>query len=42
MRKIAEMLPSVSDPPLAAFLRAMADGHRVNISTLEARLKDAG
>jgi nitronate monooxygenase len=41
VRKIDEMLPSISDPPLAAFLRAMADGHRVNISTLETRLKDA-
>jgi nitronate monooxygenase len=39
MRKIADMLPSISDPPLAAFLRSMADGHRVNISTLEERLK---
>lgn len=41
VRKIGEMLPSVNDAPLAAFLRAMADGHRVNISTLDARLKDA-
>jgi nitronate monooxygenase len=41
VRKIDEMLASISDPALAAFLRAMADGHRVNISTLETRLKDA-
>jgi hypothetical protein len=41
VRKIDEMLPSIGDPPLTAFLRAMADGHRVNISTLETRLKAA-
>jgi hypothetical protein len=39
VRKITETLPSIKDLPLAAFLRVMAEGHRVNISTLEERLK---
>jgi nitronate monooxygenase len=41
VRKITETLPSIDDLPLAAFLREMAEGHRVNISTLESRLKGA-
>jgi nitronate monooxygenase len=39
VRKIDEVLPSVADLNLAAFLRAMAEGHRVNIGTLDAALK---
>jgi len=39
VRKIDEMLPSITDPPLGAFLRVMAEGHRVNISTLDATIK---
>jgi Domain of unknown function (DUF6306) len=39
VRKIDEMLPSVGDPPLVAFLRVMAEGHRLNISTLAASIK---
>ncbi|HTW88528.1 MAG TPA: DUF6306 domain-containing protein [Candidatus Binataceae bacterium] len=39
VRKIDSMLPIVADPPLAAFLRVMAEGHRVNISTLDDAIK---
>jgi nitronate monooxygenase len=35
IRKIEEALPSLSDEPLRAFLRVMADGHEVNISALD-------
>ena len=41
VRKIEELVPSVGDAQLAAFLRAMAEGHRINISSLEACLKEA-
>ena len=40
IRKIDETLPSISDAPLAAFLRVMAQGHHVNIGALEERLKE--
>jgi len=39
VRKIDEMLPSITDPALGAFLRVMAEGHRINISTLDAAIK---
>ena len=39
LRKIGEMLPSVADDHLGAYLRVMAEGHRVNISTLDAVIK---
>jgi Domain of unknown function (DUF6306) len=40
IRKIDETLPAISDAPLAAFLCVMAQGHHVNISALEERLKE--
>jgi hypothetical protein len=39
IRKIDENLPSVNDPHLQAFLRVMAEGHRVNIGAVEEALK---
>jgi nitronate monooxygenase len=38
IRKIDEQLPAISDPPLHAFLRVMADGHETNISALDKAL----
>ena len=35
IRKIEEVLPSLTDEPLRAFLRVMADGHEVNIAALD-------
>jgi len=35
IRKIEEALPSLTDEPLSAFLRVMADGHEVNIAALD-------
>ena len=40
IRKIDETLPSISDAPLQAFLRVMAQGHHVNIGALEDALKE--
>src|SRR6266436_9562483 len=40
IRKIDENLPSISDAPLQAFLRVMAQGHHVNIVALEDALKE--
>jgi nitronate monooxygenase len=39
IRKIDDMLPSLSDNRLAAFLTVMAHGHRMNIGALEDALK---
>jgi nitronate monooxygenase len=35
IRKIEELLPSLTDELLRAFLRVMADGHEVNIAALD-------
>ena len=40
IRKIGEQLPSISDPPLQAFLRVMADGHEINIGALDKALAE--
>ena len=40
IRKIGEQLPAISDPPLQAFLRVMADGHEVNIGALDKALAE--
>jgi hypothetical protein len=40
IRKIEEALPSLSDEPLRAFLRVMADGHEVNIGALDKALAE--
>jgi uncharacterized protein DUF6306 len=40
IRKIAEQLPSISDAPLNAFLRVMADGHETNIGALDKALAE--
>jgi hypothetical protein len=40
IRKIEEALPSLSDEPLRAFLRVMADGHEMNIGALDKALAE--
>jgi len=40
IRKIGEQLPAISDPPLQAFLRVMADGHEINIGALDKALAE--
>ncbi len=35
IRKIEELIPSLTDEPLRAFLRVMADGHEINIAALD-------
>ncbi|HVN91504.1 MAG TPA: DUF6306 domain-containing protein [Candidatus Binataceae bacterium] len=35
IRKIEEVIPSLTDEPLRAFLRVMADGHEINIAALD-------
>ena len=39
IRKINEMLPSLADQHLAAFLKVMAQGHQMNIGALDDALK---
>jgi hypothetical protein len=39
VRKIDEALPSITDATLGAFLKVMGEGHRVNIATLDATIK---
>ena len=39
VRKIDEVLPSLADDRLAAFLAVMAQGHRMNISALDDALQ---
>lgn len=38
IRKIEELLPSVTDGELEGFLRVMAEGHRVNVDAVERAL----
>ncbi len=40
IRKIVERLPGLSDEPLRAFLKVMADGHEVNIGALDKMLAE--
>ena len=39
IRKIDEMLPTLADQRLAAFLTVMAQGHRMNIGALDDALQ---